>query len=98
MSDPISLGANLLSPGRRQLLLAPVLAALPLGLSARQAEAINPAETQVTLPDQIKWTAWTAGPAAQCRNGDAPWRARQARGIRRANEVVPGLYECTPQL
>jgi hypothetical protein len=62
MSDPISSGDNLLSPGRRQLLLAPLLAALPLGLSARQAEAINPAETQVTLPDQIKWTAWTAGP------------------------------------
>ena len=62
MSDPISSGDNLLSPGRRRLLLAPLLAALPLGLSARQAEAINPAETQVTLPDQIKWTAWTAGP------------------------------------
>ena len=62
MSDPISSGDNLLSPGRRQLLLAPLLAALPLGLSARQPEAINPAETQVTLPDQIKWTAWTAGP------------------------------------
>jgi hypothetical protein len=53
---------NLLLPGRRQLLLASFLAAFPLGLSARQAGAINPAETQVTLPDQIKWTAWTAGP------------------------------------
>jgi hypothetical protein len=62
MSDPISSGDNLLSPGRRQLLLAPLLAALPLGLSGRQAEAIDPAETQVTLPEQIKWTAWTAGP------------------------------------
>jgi hypothetical protein len=51
-----------LLPGRRQLLLTLFLAALPLGLSAGQAEAINPAETQVTLPDQIKWTAWTAGP------------------------------------
>lgn len=49
-------------PGRRQLLLAPFLASLPLGLWAGRAEAINPAETQVTLPDQIKWTAWTAGP------------------------------------
>jgi hypothetical protein len=52
----------LLSPGRRHLLLAPLLAALPLALSAGRAEAINPAETQVTLPDQIKWTAWTEGP------------------------------------
>ena len=49
-------------PGRRRLLLAPLLAALPVALSAGRAEAINPAETQVTLPDQIKWTAWTAGP------------------------------------
>jgi hypothetical protein len=22
----------------------------------------NPSETQITLPDQIKWTAWPAGP------------------------------------
>ena len=47
---------------RRRLLLAPLLAALPLGLAAGRAQAINPAETQVFLPDQIKWTAWTAGP------------------------------------
>jgi hypothetical protein len=47
---------------RRSLLLAPLLAALPLGLSAGSAKAINPSETQVTLPDQISWTAWTAGP------------------------------------
>jgi hypothetical protein len=47
---------------RRQVLLASLLSALPLGLSAGRAAAINPSETQVTLPDQIKWTAWTAGP------------------------------------
>src|SRR5438093_7380488 len=51
-----------LSSTRRSLLLAPLLAALPLGLSAGRAEAINPSETQVTLPDQIKWTTWTGGP------------------------------------
>jgi hypothetical protein len=51
-----------LSPTRRQVLLAPLLAALPLGLAAGRAEAINPDETQVTLPGQIKWTSWTAGP------------------------------------
>ena len=61
MTDRIFSKDNLLLPGRRQLLLASFLAALPLGLSTRRAEAINPAETQVTLPDQIKWTAWTAG-------------------------------------
>ena len=47
---------------RRRVLLTSLLAALPLGLSAGSAEAINPSETQVTLPDQIKWTAWTGGP------------------------------------
>ncbi len=62
MTGRIASEDTLLLPGRRQLLLASFLAALPLGLSARRAEAINPAETQVTLPDQIKWTAWTAGP------------------------------------
>jgi hypothetical protein len=51
-----------LRSNRRSLLLAPLLAALPLGLSVGRAEAINPSETQVTLPDQIKWAAWTGGP------------------------------------
>src|SRR5438874_12291602 len=62
MSDPIVSEDTLLLPGRRQLLVASFLAALPLGLSARRAEAINPAETQVTLPDQVKWAGWSAGP------------------------------------
>jgi hypothetical protein len=47
---------------RRRILLTSLLAALPLALSAARAEAINPSETQVTLPDQIKWTAWTGVP------------------------------------
>ena len=47
---------------RRQLLLAPLMAALPLGLTGIHAAALNPSETQITWPDQIKWTAWTAGP------------------------------------
>jgi hypothetical protein len=51
-----------LSATRRRILLAPLLAALPLGLSAGRADALNPSETQVTLPDAIKWTAWPAGP------------------------------------
>jgi hypothetical protein len=50
------------SASRRWILLAPLLAAVPLGLSAERAEALNPSETQITLPDQIKWTAWPAGP------------------------------------
>jgi len=51
-----------LSATRRRILLAPLLTALPLGLSAGQADALNPSETQIMLPDQIKWTAWPAGP------------------------------------
>jgi hypothetical protein len=49
---------------RRTVLLSSLLAALPLGLSAGRAQAakINPSETQVTLPDEIKWTAWTGVP------------------------------------
>jgi hypothetical protein len=27
-----------------------------------RAAALNPSETQITLPDQINWAAWTAGP------------------------------------
>ena len=40
---------------RRGLLLAPLLAALPLGLMSRPAAAIDPTQTQVTLPDQFQW-------------------------------------------
>jgi hypothetical protein len=47
---------------RRRMLLTPLLAALPLGLSAGRAEALDPTETQITLPDRINWSAWTAGP------------------------------------
>src|SRR5437879_4746953 len=48
---------------RRRLLLAPLIAALPLVLSGTAARAgrINPAETQVTLPDAISWSGWIKG-------------------------------------
>jgi hypothetical protein len=48
---------------RRELLLAPLLAALPLALSATAAQAgrINSSETQVTRPDAIKWSGWING-------------------------------------
>ena len=60
-SSPSPFGDGL-SSTRRQVLLASLLAALPLGLSAGRAAALNPSETQVTLPDEIKWTGWSAGP------------------------------------
>jgi hypothetical protein len=40
---------------RRGLILAPVLAALPVSLLADQAHAIDPTQTQVILPDQYQW-------------------------------------------
>jgi hypothetical protein len=48
---------------RRALLLAPLLATLPLALAQTEALAgrINPSETQVTLPDAIKWSGWING-------------------------------------
>src|SRR5215831_9394572 len=56
--------ANLdLLSSRRSLLLAPLLAALPLVLSDAGARAskLDPSETMITLPDAIKWDAWRAG-------------------------------------
>ena len=36
-------------------MLAPLLAAQPLGLTGGPAAAIDPAQTQVTLPEQYQW-------------------------------------------
>jgi hypothetical protein len=49
---------------RRELLIAPLLAALPLAMLGETARAgqINPAETAITLPDAIAWSAWSGGP------------------------------------
>jgi len=44
-----------LAASRRGLLLAPLLAALPASLLSGPAQAIDPNETQVTLPDQYQW-------------------------------------------
>jgi hypothetical protein len=45
---------------RRTLLLAPLLAALPLGASSKPAQAskIDPSQTAITLPDDFKWNSW----------------------------------------
>src|SRR5580700_4238322 len=44
-----------LAATRRGLILAPLLAALPVALLAASAHAIDPAQTQVILPDQYQW-------------------------------------------
>jgi hypothetical protein len=50
---------------RRGLLLASLLAALPAALSPDPAHAIDPNQTQVTLPDQYKWKPGLLGAPAQ---------------------------------
>jgi hypothetical protein len=44
-----------LAASRRGLLLAPLLAALPASLLSGAAQAVDPNETQVTMPDQYQW-------------------------------------------
>jgi hypothetical protein len=55
---------------RRGLLLAPLLAALPLALSQTEALAdkIDPAETQITLPGAIKWSGPSRLPGSTSTN------------------------------
>ncbi|MBV9757919.1 MAG: cupin domain-containing protein [Alphaproteobacteria bacterium] len=55
---------DLLLPGRRDLLLAPLLTALPLALVGESARAdkLNPDWTIVRLPDQIKWQSSSTFP------------------------------------
>ncbi|MEA2923738.1 MAG: hypothetical protein QOD25_860 [Alphaproteobacteria bacterium] len=62
-SSDVLLGDQESCSTRRGLLLAPLLAALPLALSgtAAQAGRINSSETQVILPDAIKWSGWING-------------------------------------
>ena len=49
---------------RRMLLLAPVIASLPLVLKTGAARAgkIDPSGTTVTLPDALKFVPWSGGP------------------------------------
>ena len=69
---------------RRALLLAPLLAAVAVGLADQPAFAakVDPAETQITLPDAIKWTAWTGLP---------PHRGEMARLYGDLNAAGPYL-------
>jgi hypothetical protein len=54
-----------LAATRRALLFAPLLAALPAALLPDPAHAIDPAQTQVTLPDQYQWKPALPGAPAQ---------------------------------
>jgi hypothetical protein len=52
-----------LRSSRRELMLAPLLAVVPLAVSGTVALAskIDPSETQVTLPNAIQWSGWIKG-------------------------------------
>jgi hypothetical protein len=54
-----------LAATRRGLVLAPLLAALPATLLAGPARAIDPAQTQVILPDQYQWKPGVPGSPPQ---------------------------------
>ena len=54
-----------LATTRRGLILAPLLAALPAALLSEPAQAIDPAQTQVTLPDHYQWKPALSGAPAQ---------------------------------
>jgi hypothetical protein len=49
---------------RRALLLASLMASLPLVASARVAKAsrLDPSETTITLPDDVRFVAWSGAP------------------------------------
>jgi len=79
---------------RRGLILAPLLAALPLGLMGGPAAAIDPAQTQVTLPDQYQWKPALAGvPPHSVETVPVFGATGPARAIWRAHQMVPGLHE-----
>jgi hypothetical protein len=62
MASATALARPELAASRRSLILVPLLSAFS-GLLAASAQSapINPAETQVTLPDAIKWSSWLPG-------------------------------------
>jgi hypothetical protein len=61
LCSDVFLGHHGIRSTRRELL--PLLGALPLTLSGTVALAsqINPSETQIALPDVIRWSGWING-------------------------------------
>jgi hypothetical protein len=57
-------GLKDLAATRRGLILAPLIAALPATVLADPAQAIDPAQTQVILPDQYRWKPGLQGAPA----------------------------------
>lgn len=63
LTSALDAAPNDMAATRRGLMLAPLLAALPVALVTDPAHAVDPAQTQVTLPDQMQWKPWSAGGA-----------------------------------
>jgi hypothetical protein len=62
--SPVLVATQDVCATRRELLLASLLAVLPLTVSgtAAQAMKIDPSETAITLPDAITWVPWSGLP------------------------------------
>ena len=60
----IHAGVGRADTSRRTVLLAPLLASLPIAIGAIPARAsiINPSETTLTLPDAIRFVPWSGAP------------------------------------
>ena len=71
-----------LATSRRGLMLVPFIAALPASLNTNPARAVDPNETQVTLPDQFQWKPGMPG---------APSRSVETAPVFGATDK-PGLY------
>jgi hypothetical protein len=69
------------SANRRDLLLASLLAALPLGLSDAAASPIDPAQTIIKLPNELEWTP----------NPNNPPRSSDGCSLT-GSTTAPGLY------
>ena len=98
-SDPF-LAEHEICSTRRGLLLAPLLAALPLALSdtAAQAGRIDSSETQVILPDAIKWSGWINGFPPHSGEMATLYGGLDTWALSRTDEVVPRLHERPPHL
>ena len=78
---------------RRGLILAPLIAALPATLLADPAQAIDPAQTQVTLPDQYRWQPGLAGAPAQSVETVPVFGATDGPGHSGADQMASRIYE-----
>ena len=85
---------------RRTALVSALVAGMPLAFSSRRAEAaaIDPKETIVVLPDDIKWTVWTGLPPHSGEMATLYGGLDKPGLLPRLDEMVSGLHERPAQL